>query len=277
MYSECQRMQKILGSDEPCEMQLIGDIKELNNTYVEIFVAFIVVLLFLLPTGYYLAMMSLRPIHESIETIDSFINGIVHDINTPLSVIKLNAQSMQLQIKDERLAEQNARVLQGIADVESLEEQLLFSLKADRYVLSKSRFNLHELLKSRLAFYNDIRDSVLVNLKGYDLHVNADSAILTRMIDNIVLNAIKFSSRNSQVKITLNEGLLSIKDQGIGIKHPKEIFTKYYREDLSKQSLGLGLFIVASVAELHQLDVVVKSKINVGTEFIIDLKNIKVI
>ncbi len=276
VYSECQRLKKILGTDDDCEMKLIGNIKELENTYVEIAIVLALSLLFILPTGYLLALVSLRPMRESIDTIDSFINGIVHDMNTPLSVIKLNAQLMQLQLKQERLKEYNSRILQGISDVESLEEQLLFSLKAERYILKRSRFNLYALLKSRLPFWNDVRENIHVNLKGSHLHVDADAQIIKRMIDNIVLNAIKFSPRNAEVSITLEEGTLIIEDSGVGIKNTKEIFMKYYREDQNTKGLGLGLFIVKSVASLHNLDITVESTLNIGTRFIINLKNIKV-
>ncbi len=275
-YSECQRLKKILGTNDDCEMKLIGDIKELENTYVEIAFAFALSLLFILPTGYFLALVSLRPMRKSIDTIDSFINGIVHDMNTPLSTIKLNAQLMQLQLKQEHLKEYSSRILQGISDVESLEEQLLFSLKAERYILKRNRFDLYELLKSRLKSWNDVRENIHVNLKGSHLHVDADAQIIKRMIDNIVLNAIKFSPRNSKVDVTLEEETLVVEDSGVGIKNTKEVFMKYYQEDQNAKGLGLGLFIVQSIASLHNLNITVESTLNIGTRFVINLKNIKV-
>ncbi len=276
-YAECRHMNKILGLGDTCEMKIIDKIDGVETIYRDIAIACVVLMLFLLPSGYYLAMMSLRPMRESIETIDSFINGIVHDINTPLSVIKLNAQTLQLRLKEQELQEQNQRILQGIDDIESLEEQLLFSLKAERYVLNTSEFDLHEFLRERQTFYNDVRKTVHVSYAGSVLHVKADKPLMKRMIDNIVLNAIKFSSRDSEVKIQLHGEQLIIEDYGIGMKHPQEVFNKYYREDQDSKGLGLGLYIVASVAALHQLTIDLRSKSQIGTRFVIDLKNIKVI
>jgi len=270
-FFECKR----LGSGS-CEMILIQEIRGLEGVLKEIVFVFGVATLVVIFIGYYLALLSLRPMRESIETIDSFINGIVHDINTPLSVIKLNAQSMQTKLQEEYLVDKNARILQGIADIESLEEQLLFSLKADRYELKLSEFNLSDLLQERLKIWSDIRPSVKIVLHLKTLHIKADKPILTRMIDNIVLNAIKFSSRNSEVIVELLDTKLIVSDSGIGIKNPQKVFSKYYREQSTTKGLGLGLFIVNSVASLHGIDINIKSKVNVGTQFTLELKNIKV-
>ena len=276
IFSECKRINAILKSKEKCEMPFIGEIDGLRDTYNEILIAFFIMLIFTLPTTYFLALISLRPMRDSIETIDNFINGIVHDINTPISVIKLNAQSIHSQLENEKHKEKNSRILQGIKNIESLEEQLLFSLKSDMYELKGSIFDISKILKERLTFYNDIRNSVKVKLDLTPQNIKADSSIFIRMIDNIVLNAIKFSHSKSEVHVILKNSILIVEDFGVGIKNPKKIFMKYYRENNNIKGLGLGLFIVKSVADLHKIDIKIESKENQGTRFIINLKNIKV-
>jgi len=276
IYSECQHLNKIMQGDTKCQMPLIGDIKALEDTIYDISFTLLFALLFILPSAYILAMISLRPMRDSIDTIDSFINGIVHDINTPLSVIKLNAQSMNNSLEDEKQKAKNSRILQGIEDIEALEKQLLFSLKSDRYVLKATTFDIQTLLLNRLEYYNDIRDVIAVSLHVDSFVIKADSDIFIRMIDNIVLNAIKFSPRNSEVKIALNNAILVVQDCGVGIKNPDEVFMKYYREDRSVKGLGLGLFIVKSVANLHDIELSIDSKVGVGTKFCVDLTTIKV-
>ncbi len=276
IFLECKKMNKIFESDKECEMQLVQEIKELQNTMLEITIAFFIFLLVISPLAYILAMISLHPMRESIKTIDGFINGIIHDINTPLSAIKLNAQSIDLKLKSQLLKDKNKRILQAVDDIESLEEQLLFSLTSDKYVLNKSIVDLSKLLKEREFFYNDVRNVVKVLLEVKPLNINIDSAIFTRMIDNIVLNAIKFSHRNSEIIISIKNDTLIVEDFGIGIKDTKNVFVKYYREDNKTRGIGLGLFIVDSVAKLHNIDISIESKIGVGTRFIIDLKTLKV-
>jgi len=276
IYSECLHMQKILKVKQECEMPIVENIEELNNTLFEIGIAFFVTLFLILPAGYFLAMISLRPMRTSITTIDNFINGIVHDINTPLSSIKLNAQSINTYIDDVKYKEKNERILQAIKDIEALEEQLLFSLKSDKYVLKTTIFNLSKLLDDRLYFYNDIRKNTLVKFVPNNINIHADISIFTRLLDNIVLNAIKFSPHNGEVQMSIVDDVLIVKDFGKGIKNPKDVFNKYYREDTSTKGLGLGLFIVKSVADLHGIDVDIESKVGEGTRFLVELKKIKV-
>ncbi len=275
IFSECQHINEIMKTDEECKMPIIKDIKELENTLFEIKVTFFIVLFLLLPVVYLLTMISLRPIRDSIRTIDNFISGVIHDINTPLSVIKLNSQSMQILLENEKLKDKNSRILQAVEDIESLEEQLLFSLTSDIYILNNTIVNLSVLLKNRLLFYNNIRDAVEIKLDAITLNIKVDSALFIRMIDNIVLNAIKFSPRNSEVLISIENNTLIIEDSGKGIKNPKEVFIKYYRENTEIKGLGLGLYIVKSVADLHNIEVKIESKLGKGTRFIIDLKEIK--
>lgn len=275
-FIECKNLQKISSDKDECKMQIIEKVEHLDDTYMEILIAFGMWILFVSPVGYILSKISLRPIRQSVEIIDTFTNGIIHDINTPLSIIKLNAQSMKNHLKDPKLHEKNMRILQAIDDVESLEEQLLFTLKSSRYQLKQSNFDLYELLLNRLEYYKNIRDTVEISLIGNSLLIHADKVILLRMIDNIVLNAIKYSHRNSKVNISLTDTILVIEDYAQGIKNPKKVFLKYYREDLATKGLGLGLFIVQSVAQLHALEIQLDSTINVGTKFSIDFKDLEV-
>ncbi len=274
VFLECKRLQKLLNDGSTCEMKIVEKIAGLDAVFKDIFTVFIGFIAVMAPVGYLLAMMSLRPVRESIETIDGFINGIVHDINTPLSVIKLNAQSMGAQLSSERLVNQNRRVLEGIGDIEALEEQLLFSLKADRYELNKTHFDLETLLQNRLEYWNDLRASVRVSCVSHPLHVEADASLLMRMIDNIVGNAIKFSPRQSEVSVRLEGTKLMIQDHGCGIKAPKKVFTKYYREGATSKGLGLGLFIVHSIAQLHGIEVEILSKLGEGSTFVVQLEKV---
>ncbi len=274
-FSECEHLNKALGTHQPCTMAVVQNIEKIVQVYYELLIAFGVALVFIVPMGYFLARVSLRPIRRSIETIDSFINSIVHDINTPLSIIKLNAQSMQPHLQHEVQIEKNRRVLQGIRDIESLEEQLLFSLKADRYTLNKTYFDLFTQIQERMHYWNGVRQSVTLTLEGSSLLINADVPIVMRMIDNIVFNAIKFSPRNETVYISLKDGVLCIEDRGKGIKNPKEVFNKYYREDAKLKGLGLGLFIVHSVAILHGITLKIESKVGSGTRFYVDFSSLR--
>jgi len=255
-------------------MQEVSLEGKLDDVFYEISIAFFITLFFTLIISFFLAKLSLQPMRNSIEMMDSFINGIVHDINTPLSVININAQSLKKKLSEPKLLAKSERIIQGVEHIESLEEQLLFMLRIHNYTLKKSRLNLQELLQNRLAYYNDIRADVKVVFEGEKLLVEGDSDALTRMIDNILINAVKYSHKNSQVTLTLQERKLFIKDSGVGIKKPQEVFNKYYRESHNTKGLGLGLYVVKEIAQMHHLKIEIDSKLNKGTTFIINLHSI---
>ena len=274
-YSECKHLSKLLSSAPPCKMKVVVlNENDVNRIYEDILYAFLISLLLILSAAYFLAKLSLRPMRESVKSMDSFINGIVHDINTPLSVIRMNAQSISKNIKEDKLQRKVTRLLQGIEQVESLEEQLLFSLKVGQYQLKKERFDLGSVLQNREQYYNALRTSVTLHVNASSYEVFGDKSALLRMIDNIVLNAIKYSHPNSEVEISLKDDTLKVRDNGMGIKHPKKVFAKYYREASDTKGIGLGLFIVAKVAQLHEIDIKVESALNKGTSFNLSLNNI---
>jgi len=255
-------------------MQEIDISDKLSLIYKEIAIAFLFSLLFILPIAYFVAKLSLLPIRLSVETMDNFINGIVHDINTPLSVIRINAQSINNRLQDKLLLSKNSRIIQATEHIEALEEQLLFMLRIHQYIPKKENFSLDKLLLERQGYYKDIRQSIEISIKVEPLHLYADRDALSRMIDNIVINAIKYSHPNATVTISLQNALLKIKDSGEGIKKPKEVFNKYYRESKTTKGLGLGLYVVKEIANAHNIEIEIDSKMGVGTSFIIHLKNI---
>ncbi len=268
-FSECQHLKKMLPSAPECKMEPVIIENKLQNIYREIVYAFLLSLLLILPFGYFLAYLSLRPMREAVSAMDGFINGIVHDINTPLSVIRMNAQSINKLVHDEKAKKKLTRLLQGVEQVESLEEQLLFTIKIGQYALQKEHFDLGALLQERVHYYASIRQSICINIEAFCFEVNADKAAMLRMIDNIVLNAIKYSPAHKEVKIFMKEGTLFIQDHGVGIKHPKKVFDKYYREAKESKGVGIGLYIVAQIAQLHHLDITISSTLGVGTTFMI--------
>jgi two-component system, OmpR family, sensor kinase len=112
----------------------------------------------------------------------------------------------------------------------------------------------------------------------YDLPmVYADIGMMEKVIQNLLDNAIKFTSENGNVLIKLspksNDILVEIQDNGQGIKHDElqHIFDRYQRNQRSAQKenegLGLGLAIVKRIMEVHGMEISVNSTEGRGTVF----------
>ena len=118
-------------------------------------------------------------------------------------------------------------------------------------------------------------------LTGDMLYVNADLGKIQQVLYNLIDNAIKFSHKNSIIRIETtekhNKVFISVKDSGIGI--PKEsvplVFDRFYKSDLSrgkdKKGTGLGLSITREIIRAHKENINVISTEGVGSEFIFSL------
>ena len=126
--------------------------------------------------------------------------------------------------------------------------------------------------------------SIELVLTGEEMYVNADMVKIQQVLYNLVDNAIKFSHRNSSIKIETieksNKLLVSVKDNGIGI--PKDslklIWNRFYKTDLSrgkdKKGTGLGLSITKEIIQSHNENINVISTEGEGTEFIFTLEKV---
>lgn len=224
-----------------------------------------------------------------IKSIDNFrkelIANISHDLKTPISIIRGYAEMLTLK-KDELSEAEKLKYLNNINEstkrVTGLMHQLLelsklennqIELRAEPFSLPElasdlmSRFEL--LLKEKnISFDFDIQDNLPL--------AYGDIALVERVIQNLVDNAIKYSPKDSEIKIGLSkkqkgiEFVITDKGKGIEQKNINKIFDRYTTSnEVNKldKSFGLGLAISKKILELHNSTIAVSSKINMGTTF----------
>lgn len=95
------------------------------------------------------------------------------------------------------------------------------------------------------------------------------------MITNLLCNAIKYTQRKGSIEVSLQEKILQVKDNGIGIEEDKlnAIFKRYVRADDSIGGFGIGLDIVNTIALYYNIKIQVHSTPKKGSTFILDFKN----
>ena len=111
--------------------------------------------------------------------------------------------------------------------------------------------------------------------------VLVDNSLLTQAIVNLIDNAIKYSQERTSVTVQgsmdANHILITVTDEGPGIQdiHLPRLFERFYRADKARSrklgGTGLGLAIVKHIANVHQGEVDVISKVGTGSTFIIRL------
>jgi len=205
---------------------------------------------------------------------DDIISAISHEFKNPIAVINGYSQTL---IDDEDL-NPNIRkkflnkIHKNGTKLSDLIDTLRLSIKLDSGQQSTNflTVNLYEIVTEtveNLKMSYPKREAII---KGNTISsIKADPALFSVVISNLIENAFKYSE--DEVVIRFDDSRLSVIDTGIGIseKNLENITSKFYRvhENSWNNSLGLGLFIVNNIINLHNFSLKIESKENEGSTF----------
>jgi PAS domain S-box-containing protein len=211
-----------------------------------------------------------------------FISTVSHEFRTPLTNISLNIQLLDKYVQENRTDKVGA----GIERMNNAVKRLT-SLLNDVSMISKDQSGRLEFVPEEWEtnkLIEELMDQISYMLqsnvkatidKGTQQTVLADKNLISHILTNLVGNAIKYSSKNEEVtisiKITKEEKLeIEVTDNGIGIPEGEImfLFDPYFRASNAKQisGTGIGLSIVKRCVELHKGEIFAKSNIGEGTQ-----------
>lgn len=229
---------------------------------------------------------SIRIQEKTDRTRKEWITNITHDLKTPLSPIKGYAELLLDSAVTERQTVQQyaAIILKNVDHTEKLinDLKLTYQLESGAFPIQFQRVNVNRYLKEVIIdIVNDPSFSerdIVFKSGAAEVYMNIDTDLFRRVIQNLVINALVHNPQDTRVTISVtrknNTLWISIRDNGTGIseKEQTDLFTRYYRGNNTKEKTegsGLGLAIAKQIITLHGGDIVVKSKLGVGTEFLI--------
>jgi signal transduction histidine kinase len=147
-----------------------------------------------------------------------------------------------------------------------------------------SKFDISAFLLKKINAYQPAAEAKNIHLSITRIEseeVFLDADYLSRIVDNLITNAIKFSNRDSTVEVSagrLNGSIwISIKDQGLGFseKDKQDVFQKFKKlsskPTAGESSNGLGLAIVKTLVDRLQGTIELRSEKGKGSEFLIHL------
>ena len=216
----------------------------------------------------------------------NFMMAVTHELKTPISVARLNLETLQKYNLDPEKQKKLIRTtLDETARLNFLTNNILIAsqLEAGGYKSSKEELDLSTLLKDCIQdFRNRFPDRTFNMDIEADADVKGDALLLQMLINNLLENAIKYSPKENPVTAILKKyrsGIeLQIKDEGPGIpnEEKKKIFTKFYRignETTRKtQGTGLGLYLCRKIARSHNGDISVTNNEPCGSNFVVIFK-----
>jgi len=222
--------------------------------------------------------------------LNNFLLSVTHELKTPITSLKLINKTIARKTLS---AQQKNELLQTAEEettrLESLVNNILTAAQMESaYTFNFEKTNLNELLLNRIQRFERIIKGIEIEkiLNSEKTYINADKEALTKLIDNLIDNAVKYSKGAEKIIVkSESNGLfitMFIIDFGIGIKteDKKKVLNKFYRigdEDVREtKGTGLGLFIVKEIAIAHKANLKIEDNDPRGTIFKLEFPILKV-
>lgn len=242
-------------------------IKVKNDIITYSLIAFI----FMLIIGYFISKLFLKPMRDALHLLDRFIKDTTHELNTPISAIITNIEMIDKDILDDKLARKINRIDIGAKTISNIYEDLTFLTLHNKIISQNEELNLTTILKQRVEYFKSLatikKINFILNIEE-NIYLNCDVKKISKLIDNLISNAIKYNKIAGTITLTLSEGYLSIEDTGKGMskENLSNLFERYSRFDKSVGGFGIGLNIVSLIAKEYNLEIDVKSEVEQGTK-----------
>ena len=208
---------------------------------------------------------------------DYFTKKIMHEMNTPVSVISLNAQTLEEQLGKKP---QIDTIKASSKILASIYNELGYLTKKELHTYEPQWIKLLEFISTRIAYFHEIAEVKAVEINLYidvEFSVYINPIQLERLIDNMLSNAIKYSKTTTEIQLLLGHDdtnyYFSITDEGVGIEDTQMIFEHYYQSSSENIGLGIGLATVKEICEMYDINIEVQSTKDVGSAFTFTFPN----
>lgn len=229
-------------------------------------------------------------VKKSQDLRSDFVANVSHELKTPLTSIKGFLEVIETSAKDDpQMQKKSIKIMQAQANkMQILIDDLLLlnRIEQQEHIKHRDKVNITEVLKEVISNYSALANKKNITIKftnsKNDFLVKGNKEKLTVLFKNILDNAIKYSSPNTEISFEMNSKnakvSITIQDQGIGIpkKDILRITERFYRSDNGKklkiEGTGIGLSIVKHIINQHEGELRISSMEGKGSEFIVELK-----
>ncbi len=231
-----------------------------------------------------------RKAEEALALRNQFLSLASHELRTPLTTVLGYIELLQRRVrKDNTLNERDQRTLQLIADQTQRLNKMITSL-LDISRIETGQLSIEPAPIDVCALVKRVVDDVQATLGERHIEmlcpirpcvIQGDELRLEQVFQNLVQNAVKYSPRNAPIGVVVRQHAgqvrVAVQDRGIGIPQTAlpSLFERFYRADNVDSArisgLGIGLFVVKQIVELHGGEVMVESVEGEGSTFTVSL------
>ncbi len=271
----------LLKHDDPHYVQAVERINSERNRQAAGYIgegAFILIVVLVGAVFLYSAIRRQNRIHRQQQ---NFMMAITHELKTPISVARLNMETLQKhQLNDQQREKIVKSTLQEIDRLNDLTGNILVSaqLEGGSYRFDREDLDMSDITGQAVEEFKRRFPSRTWNQHiEPDLHLVGDPVLIQILVNNLIENAVKYSPADTAVTVELKadqvKGILAVKDEGMGIpaEERKKVFQKFYRvgnEDTrSTSGTGLGLYLCNKIARDHSMSINIAANDPKGTIF----------
>ena len=238
-------------------------------------------------TSYYLARRTLKPIEEAHGALERFTADASHELRTPITAMRTE---IEVALMDSKLTLSEAKKILGsnieeLTKLSDLTEGLLRLAQLGNEGIQRAEIDVNRIIAESIEQVTPHaeRNKISISVKSEpELKIVGDQTGLKEVLIILLDNAIKYSSKNSDVTVTAEKSSksvnISVKDSGSGIKASElpYIFERFYRADTARtkqatNGYGIGLAIAQSIVNAHDGKISVSSKPGKGSSFTLTL------
>ena len=183
-------------------------------------------------------------IRELIQSRQLFLRAIMHELKTPIAKGRLVSEMLPDEKSKARLHSIFERLNLLIDEFAKIEK-----ITSKNFELNMLPYKMSDLVEASIDLLMVENPKHLISLEiEKDYSVNVDFELYTLVLKNLLDNGIKYST-NKHITVIINDGKLEISNQGEILSEPLENYYKPFHT--SKKGLGLGLYIVKSILDIH--------------------------
>jgi signal transduction histidine kinase len=231
---------------------------------------------------------TVKQLDHQIKTKDYILRVIAHDLRNPISAISTLTRIVSEEYENEEENKEFLEMAQSAChdSLTMIDSIIQLSQQGRPETLKRQAFDLNEMMIDCIDLLRvkaaEKQQAIVLHRAKTPQYTFADADKLTRVVNNLVMNAIKFSFPNSTIDVYVKDKNnfveIAVKDEGIGIPADMQdkvfdVFTEAKRKGTAREAtFGLGLSICKQLVEAHGGTIWLESKEGLGTTFYVQLR-----
>ena len=213
--------------------------------------------------------------------LDTFFHRISHDLRGPISALLGLSFLAKIDIKDPMALDYIDKQEKQVERLNHIISGLINLTRLSHGDLEKEKIDFHKMVDECITSFNSLPNFEAISFKKEiqsDIEYYSEWSLLTAIMQNLLENAIKYSSKNSpfvvvRVFSNMEHLFIEVEDNGQGIlpEHQPKIFEMFFRATKNATGTGLGLYILKRSVDRLNGTVSLKSEVGKGSTFTVKL------